>query len=221
MKGEIKGHEYHLRKVKKQYQNRINFIQQASIFRIEALESVIQEQKLQASQDRERLQMEVEEIHSRTMHKYKSVGQLDDLITQCDEKLILSNVQQARIIIKSLVNVIKGNRDIIEKYEDTIRNGNGSIEQFNLKLQEMKEQKEQTDQIRLYYQRIVMKLCRDLQVVQDEEIDIVEQFMKINEDKADLDQMKDDKDFLENQLDIRQVMVDHVNKMYGFKTGLG
>ena len=45
--------------------------------------------------------------------------------------------------------------------------------------------------------------------------------MKINEDKADLDQMKDDKDFLENQLDIRQVMVDHVNKMYGFKTGLG
>ena len=66
-----------------------------------------------------------------------------------------------------------------------------------------------------------MKLCRDLQVVQDEEIDVVERFMKINEDKSDLDQMKEDKNFLENELDIRQVMVDHVNKMYGFKTGLG
>ena len=161
--------------------------------------------------------MELADIKSKNIHKYSNVEKLDAIVQQCDEKLILRNVQEARSIIKKLVSIIKGNRDTIHNYEEQIKSGNGSIEQTMEMIKDMKQQKTDSDALRLFYMKLTMKLSRDLELFADEKEENVMAFMNINEDEDNIEQQKSFRETLEKELNIRQVFVDHANRVFGFK----
>lgn len=161
--------------------------------------------------------MELADIQSKNIHKYSNVEKLDAIVQQCDEKLILRNVQEARAIIKKLVSIIKGNRDTIHNYEEQIKSGNGSIEQTMEMIKDMKQQKTDSDALRLFYMKLTMKLSRDLELFADEKEENVMAFMNINEDEDNIEQQKSFRETLEKELNIRQVFVDHANRVFGFK----
>lgn len=161
--------------------------------------------------------MELADIQSKNIHKYSNVEKLDAIVQQCDEKLILRNVQEARAIIKKLVSIIKGNRDTIHNYEEQIKSGNGSIEQTMEMIKDMKQQKTDSDALRLFYMKLTMKLSRDLELFADEKEENVMAFMNINEDEDNIEQQKSFRETLEKELNIRQVFVNHANRVFGFK----
>jgi hypothetical protein len=61
-----------------------------------------------------------------------------------------------------LVEIIKGNSQTLTKLEDLVKNSNGSIQQKIDYLSETKKELAETNDLRLFYQKLVMKLTRDL-----------------------------------------------------------
>jgi len=67
--------------------------------------------------ERENFQMYLAEQESKAMRNRKAAGELDELVKQCDEKLIIRNVSEARQTIKSLIASIKGTGETLEYLE--------------------------------------------------------------------------------------------------------
>lgn len=43
------------------------------------------------------------------MNEYKTVEELDDVVKECDKRLVIKNVADARVKIKMLVRLLKSN----------------------------------------------------------------------------------------------------------------
>lgn len=130
--------------------------------------------------------MREEDASSRLHNHYQPVRELDQLVQRCDERLVLSSVAEARKIIKDLVKVIK--KDILNMgaYEDNVKTLEVHVTRQRKKMKEKDKALQLANDLRAFYQQIVMKLGRDANLFNRYQEDL-DKFVEIDEWEHDLD----------------------------------
>ena len=153
------------------------------------------------------------ELESRIMNAEMPKPEEDKLIQMCENRLILRNTVEARSIIHQLVQALKKNRaelNITEKAQTV--NGN-VIERAQEDSKEQQLALSQERELRVYYQKTVMKFLRDSKVVKDHPK--YDQFEGFNENIKDYAAQMEFKEFLEKSLQLTLHLVGLANKIHG------
>jgi hypothetical protein len=79
-------------------------------FRVEAMETAMSELKLRAQQQVDQAMMHSAELESRIMNAEVPEQLEDELIRRCEERLILRNTAEARLVIGQLVACLRNNQ---------------------------------------------------------------------------------------------------------------
>lgn len=101
--------------------------------------------------------------------------------------MVFKNVVEARVVIDQLTKSLKINREHTKINEEKVKNLNFILDQTNAKIKQVMDQKEAQDDLRKYYQTLVLKLVRDLEIYNDDE-EHGEKFELIDELNPDLEQ---------------------------------
>ena len=103
--------------------------------------------------------------------------------------MVFKNVIEARIVIDQLLKSIKVNREHTKINETKVENLTLIVNAEKAKCQTMLDQQESQNDLRKYYQTILLKLVRDLEIYKDDE-ENGEKFDEIDELNTDIEQQK-------------------------------
>lgn len=134
--------------------------------------------------------------------------------------MVFKNVIEARLVIDQLLKSIKTNREHTKINEEKVKNLALILDATKAKCQTMLDQQESHNDLRKYYQTILLKLVRDLEVFKDDEencdkFDEIEEF----ELKNDIEEQKKIMSTLRG-LNLQIEMINHANKFFGQAEGL-
>lgn len=213
-----KGTDIYLEQMQARFVRNTDAIKDKAAFRIEALETALNKTKIALKMERERMTMLEQEEFSRLANNYKPVREMEGLIKQCDERLVLKNTAQARIIIKDLTAMLKKDVQNVVAYERNVADLKIEVEKRGKAVNRMKKQLEESHRVRFYYQSIVMKYARDVDLFNDNQGQL-DKFVSIDESNEDFEDQQDYVILLK-ELGLDQQIVDSVNKYDGIQKGL-
>jgi SOS response regulatory protein OraA/RecX len=107
------------------------------------------------------------ELESRIMNAEMPKAEEDKLIQMCEDRLILRNTVEARAIINQLVQALKKNQAELNITEKTQKVNGNVIERAQEDNKEQKLALHHERELRVYYQKTLMKFLRDSQVMTD------------------------------------------------------
>ena len=129
--------------------------------------------------------MHLEDLESTKLNSYKTAEEIDGITEECDQRLTIRNVADARIKIKMLVSVLKADKVQIADLNTTLKEAQtlkASFEEGKVKYE--KDYKIENE-LRQFYQRKLLKLLRDMDAYQEDEGQKLK-FRVINENHTDL-----------------------------------
>ena len=140
-------------------------------------------------------------------------GQIDSFIKKIEGPMVFKNVVEARVVIDQLTKSLKINREHTKINEEKVKNLSFVLDQTNAKIKQVMDQKETQDDLRKYYQTLILKLVRDLEIYKDDE-EHGEKFEMIDELNPDLEQQKKIMQSLK-EINLQYHLITHANKFFG------
>ena len=203
------GHKLLLKAQKKMYEGRIKHVKDKTQIRIEALERALNSVKTKRVKDRERAEMKIAEMESRLLNNVKTVKHMDEFIQQCEEGKAFKNIAQAKSVVKKLTEMLISAKETIALNDENVNELKAKLKKnTNLGLK-IKQNLQQENNMRQFYQKIVMKFCRDIKVYHHDSRKL-EAFNLINEYSSDLKYQYNFKVTLKH-LNIEKELVNFVN----------
>lgn len=130
----------------------------------------------------------------------------------------ISNINEAKIIIKQFVKIVKGKDVTIREYKRQGQKQKALVDVLEERLFDKDSFIKEEQTMRKYYQKILLKAVRDLKVF-EQDAQALKKFATVFEDEDEINYQRQVKIVLEN-IGLAKAMDDHANKYYGHIEGI-
>ena len=107
------------------------------------------------------------ELESRIMNAEVPEAEEDKLIRRCEERLVLRNTAEARVIINQLVACLKNNQKQLRLQAKAQEQDGNAINLYKEEKEKYYKAAEQNTELRIFYQSRLMKFLRDSNLFED------------------------------------------------------
>ena len=132
--------------------------------------------------------------------------------------IVLHNIHEARMQFDKFVRIIRSKDAELRAREVTLKKQQAGQAVFDDRLRDREQWYLEERRVRQYYQKIVLKLARDLKLF-EEDSDKKEKFEEICEKEDDLSYQKQVR-FLLDHIGLQDTILAHVNRHHGMVEGL-